>query len=180
MKRMTNIATLALAIILGSTAAQARDIRPYAAFGVGSFDFNVNAYGLNDSGSTIGYFGILGADFNDYLGAELRIGTTAFAPVFGLDYSFPAFFSLLGKFRVPVADGLRLYALAGFTSADLWTSGGFSNSETGLSFGGGANYTLDDQYSVSAEWMRYWNSVSPAPAVDVTVDEIAMTVDYHF
>lgn len=180
MKRMISIVTLAFAIVLGATTAQANDIKPYAGFSVGSFDFNVNAYGLSDSGSGVGYFGMLGADFNKYLGAELRIGTATLAPVFGLNYSLPAFFSLLGKVQVPVADGFRLYALAGFTSADLWTSGGFSNTETGLSFGAGASYSLDDQYSVRAEWVRYWNDVSPAPSVNVTVDGLAVSVVYHF
>lgn len=180
MKRMIKIAGMALAIVMGASAAQAQGIRPYVGFGVGSFGFDVNVAGLNDSGSALGYFGIFGADFTDNLGGEIRIGATDNASLFGLNYDLNNFISLLGKFQAPVAYNMDLYGLLGLTSATLTTSGGVNNTQTGLSFGAGIDYSLDGQVSARAEWVRYWNSVSLNNAVDATVDGFSAMVDYHF
>lgn len=181
MKRMISMATLALAIVLGATAAQAWEFKPYAGVGMGSFDISLDQGGVHSSGSSLATYGIFGADFNDYLGAEVRAGGTGllwlFRPSSNFDIGF--YISLLGKLQVPVTEHLRAYALAGITSANLWTSG-LTGYRTGLSFGGGANYAFNDHYSLSAEWMRYWSHVSLSPSTDATFDGLSMALDYHF
>lgn len=183
MKQMMKAAGLALAIALGASVTQAQDIKPYAGIGVGGFDFRVSVLGANDSGSSAGYFGILGADIGDYFGVEFRGGVTSKAQVFGLNYKLNNFFSYFAKLQLPSDDGqIKLYGLLGGTTAKLTTSGGYSSgAKTGFSYGAGVDYKFNDKLSIAGEWVRYWHTVTLIKGVgEATVSGLSATLDYHF
>lgn len=186
MKQIIKIAGLALAIAFGGFSVQAQEFefKPYVGIGVGSFDIDVSVpvLGLSDNGSGVGYYGIFGADFHEYLGAELRVGSTGDATVLGLDYKLDYFFSYLLKLQFPATSDFRLYALLGGTTANITTSGGLDESQTGLSYGGGVEFNINDQISIGAEWVRYWSDVDilPGGLATATVDSISGTIKYRF
>jgi len=169
MKRMIKIAGLALAIAFSTATAQAQDIKPYAGVGLGYFAFDVGlGYGTM---STIGYFGQIGADFGDYFGAELRAGATQEADKtvggINLKLKLSSFISYLGKLQYPVSDQLKIYALAGGTTAKATATASVpslaasaSTTTTAGSFGGGVSFNANDNIRVGAEWMRYASDTS--------------------
>jgi len=182
MKKIMTITGLLFALLFGFSTANANEIRPYAGVGVGVFNFDINAFGINDSGNGTGFFGILGADFTENIGAELRVGATGNAGVFATNYKMGSFFSYLVKGQFPVTDDLRIYGLLGGTTANLKTTTGGDWTKTGFSFGAGAQFRINDQFSVSGEYMRYWHAVTfePLAAADATVDGLSATFDFHF
>lgn len=174
------LAALAIAIGFGTVSAQAGETQPYAGVSLGGFNIESKITGVVDSGSTTGYYVFLGADINDYLAAELRLGATGNAAVWGLNYKLSSFVSYLAKGQFPVSSDLRVYGLLGGTTANLKTSGGADVTKTGLTFGGGAEFNINEQLSVGAEWVRYWSNVTVSPSVDVSASGLSATLKYNF
>jgi len=192
------------AMIAMGSVAQAQDFRPYAGIGIGAFGLEYKDSAISQKKITFGAFGKFGVDINDYFGAELRIGGTssgkktygagildARAGTFKTSMNY--FVSYLAKVQYPVMDNLRLYAMLGGTTGKFKATNGAdivsaSKSKTGLSYGVGMDYGLNDQLSVGTEWMQYWTNVKmgnaflPAPG---TANKVKLwgavgTVSYHF
>jgi len=188
MKNMLRTAVLAVALIFASAPALAQDFefKPYVGVGLGGFNIELDALGLlSDSDTAFGGYGLVGADFNDYLGAELRVGTTANATLFGaVDVGVDYFISYLAKVQYPATPELRVYGLIGGTTAKATTSVvGFpdeSYTETGVSFGAGLDYRIMDQVIIGAEWVRYWHNVEVEPGLEAIVDGFSGLVKYEF
>ena len=181
---------IGLAALLTTFAAPARAVDWYAGGGAGGFGFDVTIAGFgNDSGFGPGGFAVLGGDINDYLGAELRFGTTDNVPVFGLDYKWDAFLSLMAKvqFNIVSPNGPRVYGLVGGTSANIRTTAGLNEIETGLSYGAGIEYQLTpDPWAgaayevwIGAEYVRYWDNVPIIGVAGITVDAAALTLKWY-
>ena len=75
MKKIITAAMFALLAL--PSVASAADIKPYTGIGIGAFglEFSENAGSINKT--VFGGYGKVGVDIGDYLGAELRIGSTA-------------------------------------------------------------------------------------------------------
>jgi len=155
------------------------DVHPY--LGAGSGAFSVDAGFGSDT--VFGGFGTIGANLNDYLAVEARVGASTDSTMTllgsvnatsGVDW----FVSYLAKPQYPVTGDLNIFGLAGATTMKTTFSavgpgGSFSVSHTGttFSFGGGAEYQLLDNVYVGAEWVQYANDADvnavPFPGLDV-------------
>ncbi len=166
MKKIIVAATLALLTL--PTLASATDIKPYAGIGLGGFGLEYTDTTGSINKTAFGGYANFGADFSDYFGAELRIGATGSVSkalsTTTLTLKVPSFFSYLAKVQFPATPDFKLYGLVGGTTAGFkgTNTRGFNSTETktGLSYGAGADYTVQDQLSIGAEWVQYWNKVN--------------------
>ena len=158
---------------------------PYLGVGVGVFNLDAG-FG---SANAAGFFVDGGADFNQYLGAELRLGTTdkASVSVVGIptDNSIDYFFSYFAKPRFPVNDQLDVYALLGGTILKTKFSslgGSVTNTSTDFSYGAGIQYKATDQLKVGAEWVRYAKDANVNSLTFPGLDAygISATLNYAF
>jgi len=160
------IAALFIFILSFSVPAQSQDFHLYDGVGLGVVMFDLGpGIGTKDA---FGGFGQVGIDYGDYIGAELRMGSTSNVSftylglngTAGIDY----FVSYLGKIQIPVSKQLRIYGLAGGTTARASVSisipgsifsASASSTSTEFSAGGGIDVTVRDQWHLGAEYMRY-------------------------
>ena len=160
--------------MVNAQAADNDGFKPYAGVGIGMFglEFTNNSGTANFNQTVFGGYGKAGADIGDYFGLELRVGATAkgsetkttATSTFKVNYLI----SYLAKAQYPVSPEFKVYALFGGTTAQLKStdSTGFNDkpSKTGLSYGVGAEYRMQDSLSVGAEWMQYWTNIKLDPA----------------
>lgn len=202
MKYVLRLCVLAAAMVLAipgpARAANMDDgvssigINPYIGLGVGIYDLKFHQGGFNQDNNVFGGFAKLGADFNDYLGAELRVGLTepgkTTYPGSSVTLRADYLFSYLVKLQFPVTQEFHIYGLAGGTTGKITlkdTSGAIAPSSanktaTGASFGGGLEYRVDDFMDVGIEYMRYWNATkvnkTGFPAGNMNVDSYTATL----
>jgi len=165
------------------------DIRPYAGIGIGAFGLELkdNA-GLAIKKTTFGGFGKFGVDIGDYLGAEVRIGSSSSGTQGNVKLSDSYFISYLAKFQFPASIDFKPYALIGATTAKFQkTTAGVqsSKSKTGFSYGFGAEYYLQDNFSLGGEWVQYWSNVKLGTMGTSTGNKAKLwsattTLAYHF
>lgn len=193
-------------MVLPGVNAQARDLQPYLGVGLGAFglevkDNSIPGVAFSQKNTVFGGFLKGGVDINDYIGAELRVGTTAQgskayaanalmpgSPAFTYSMKAQYFISYLAKLQYPVSPEFRLYAMLGGTTARLknnisvpgLTTVPGAVTKTGFSFGAGGDYAIDDQFSLGAEWMQYLTNVTVAPNVKVKAWGAVVTGTAHF
>jgi len=175
---------LALCFLGSATTAAAAELKPYLGLGVGSFNVKYSERtplgNLDMSGETWGAFLKGGVQYGDYVGMELRAGTTGnvsslFPPntignAAPLDLKIGSEYQLsyLFKPQYPVKERLSVYALLGGTMAKFLTksSGGVQQSastwKTGFTYGLGLEYQFRLNGSLAIEWVQYWTDVDMA------------------
>ena len=126
MKNMMRVSMLIAALCLAWPGqAKAADIgdlslHPYMGVGLGLYHLKFSQPGFSQSNNVFGGYLQLGSDFNDYLGAELRIGTTAKGSNTytggTVDLTSDYMFSYLLKLQYPTTPELRIYGLIGGTT----------------------------------------------------------------
>jgi opacity protein-like surface antigen len=104
----------------------------------------------------LGITGVLGYDFMDYLGAELR----ASMAVDGDDDGSEAMtqYGLYLKPNYDVTDALNLYALLGYSAvnmSDCGTSADLDEMNSGFSYGAGLDYGVTENISVFTDIVNY-------------------------
>lgn len=168
-------------------------IKTYIGMGLGVYDLRFSAAGLNQSNNVFGGMVRLGADFNDYLGAELRVGGSdqkaqVYYSIGNVNYGFKQranyLFSYLLKLQYPVTQEFRVYGLVGGTTGEVSFQGAQQYAgkvATGTSYGAGFDYSVDDFMSVGLEYMSYWNGVSVnklagVPPAEENVDSYMATL----
>ncbi|HXH72284.1 MAG TPA: porin family protein [Mariprofundaceae bacterium] len=169
MKSMVRTMGLAAALAFAAVPAQAQDLGWYAGGGLGMFTLDSGV----GSDTVLGGYASLGADVNENVGAELRLGKTGTGstPAFGfnVNYGIDYFLSAFGKVQFPVTGDLNLYGLLGFTYAKASASvsspvllAGVRNSgtNTSFSFGLGGDYRFTDNLRAGLEWVAYASDVS--------------------
>jgi len=163
------------------------DFRPYAGGGFGAFGLELKSTTVNQKNTVFGGYGKVGLDVGDYLGAELRFGSTGSGTTGNIKLSDSYFISYLAKFQFPVTADLRPYAMIGGTTATFkMTNAGVesSKSKTGFSYGFGADYYLQDKLSVGGEWVQYWTNVKLGTTFGTNSEAkiwgAAVTAVYHF
>jgi len=163
------------------------DFRPYMGGGFGAFGLELKSTTINQKNTVFGGFGKVGLDIGDYLGAELRFGSTSSGTTGNIKLSDSYFISYLGKLQFPVTVDFKPYAMLGGTTAKFkMTNAGVESSKTktGFSYGFGADYYLQDTLSVGGEWMQYWTNVKLGTAFGTASEAkiwgAAATVAYHF
>ena len=193
----------AVAVLLfGTTAVQAQDVKPYAGVGAGFFGLEYKEPGFSQKNTVFGGFVKIGADINQYLAAEVRLGGTTegtqsypagtLGGVIPFDFSLSGdyIFSYLLKPQFPVTGDFRIYGLLGGTTAKLSrklnvTVAGVtlindSATNTGLSYGLGADYLLSNQMSVGVEWVQYWTNVDVGAQMSAKIWGVVGMLSYHF
>lgn len=201
MKRFV-VAAMTMLCIGAAGAAQARDVKPYAGAGLGFFGLEYKEPGFNQKNTVFGGFIKVGADINEYLGAEVRLGGTTegtqsypagtLGGVIPFDFSLSGdyIFSYLLKLQFPVTGDFRIYGLAGGTTAKLSrklnvpvagvTLINDSATNTGISYGVGADYLLSNQLSAGVEWVQYWTNVDVGAQMSAKIWGVVGTLSYHF
>jgi len=200
MKRYILIA--AALLFASSSVVQAQEIKPYVGIGLGGFGLEYKEPGVTQKNTILGGFAKIGLDFNEYIGAELRVGLTGkgsqtypAAMILGaaaattVDQSLSSFVSYLLKLQYPVASDMRIYGMLGATSAkykqaynpgNLVIGAGQSTNKTGFSYGVGGEYFVTDQVSAGFEWMQYWTDVDLGPVSSARVWGATGSLNYHF
>lgn len=148
MKRLTftaSIAALLAAGALASTAQAQQLLYPQMYVGGDAMFWQLNPKRGSDRDS-VGLRLRGGAQFNDYIALEGHLGGGGSDGGVELD-------SLVGAYAkgiLPVANEVRLYALVGATEVDFDV-----DTESGFSYGAGAEFDLTPQLAVGADYMRY-------------------------
>ncbi len=180
------------------------DIKPYAGIGIGAFGLEGKGTGFSQKNTVFGGYGKIGADIGDYLGVEVRVGTTssgtqsypAGSPLgnpipIDIKMSSDYFISYLAKFQYPVTVNFKPYVMLGGTTAKIKETVSLpglslsqSATKTGFTYGFGANYYVAKNLSVGGEWMQYWTNVKLGSIFGSNVEAkmwgATATVAYHF
>jgi len=127
----------------------------YSGIGLGLFQLDAGV----GKKSTFGTFLQLGNDFMPYLGAEIRVGTTAKATKNNEKMQMEWLVAHYLKPKFDVSDDFVLYGLAGFavnhTSLQVSTANKLKKTNISLSYGIGAQASIGDHFRLGAEWVRY-------------------------
>lgn len=121
-----------------------------------------------DQGSSADSVGLRlngGMKFNDYFAAEAHLGSGGSDGSIELDYLVGAY----AKGILPVSPEFRVYGLAGFTEVDF-----DADSESGFSYGAGAEFDVAPNLAVGADYMRYLDKS------DYDFDAASVGVRYRF
>ncbi len=186
MKLSVRSAAFLMMLMIGVAPAKAQDLgfKPYVGGGLGGFELN---YG-NGKDFVFGGYGALGAELNDYLALELRVGSagsktkadTGTALTGQVKKQVDWFVSYLAKPQIEVADGLKIYGLLGASTlkSKITPNGASarSNTSTSFSFGAGAEYSFQDQFTIGGEWLRY-SSQKDTAAIGATSGYNGMDVN---
>lgn len=191
MKNTIKLAGLALALAFGVSTAQAGEIKPYVGVGVGLFETDLG-FGLK-SKSAVGYYIHGGADFNDYIGAQLRIGSVSSKTInaaTAAKFKTNFFVSELAKFQYPVTSDAKVFALLGATtykgSISGPTTSNSSTTKTTFSYGAGFSYTVEDTIDIGFEYMAYSPKTKATQTggvvttTDIKLTSIAINGSYKF
>lgn len=186
-------------LLIPAGYAQAQQPNSYLGAGLGVFGLTESGTGISQHSSVFGGFVKGGLELNNWLGIELRIGSTVKGvqdnTAGTLGYAAPSttsiqaesLMSYLIKLRAPLASTFRPYAMLGATTArfkstvlvsGLHTS--VVNTVTGLSYGIGGDYAIDGQLSASAEWMQYWNGVTTTPNTKARIWGAVAALNVYF
>lgn len=201
MKRFAKAVAVMLFVGIAESAP-AQDIQPYVGVGAGFFGLEYKEPGFSQKNTVFGGFVKVGADINEYVAAEVRLGgtmdgTQAYAAgtmgavtPFELTLAGDFIFSYLLKLQFPVAGDFRVYGLAGGTTAKLSrklnvptvgvTLINDSATNTGVSYGLGADYFISDRLSASVEWVQYWTNVDVGAQMSAKMWSAVGMVSYHF
>jgi len=194
---------MAIGLMAFALPAQADDIQPYAGVGLGGVLIDA---GLGSENAFSGY-GILGMDLHENYGVELRFGTTGktanslliprnilgqrelpitiLVPTYAR-VSVDWFFSYLAKLQYPVNDAFRIYGVVGGTT--MKTKFAFLTTTVGatfntLSYGGGFDYGLGNQWRVGVDATIYANKANTTPGTNfagLDVWGVNGTIKYEF
>lgn len=140
---------LAASIISASCAASAADM--YAGGGVAVLDA--------DEVTLNAVYGRFGAFFNENISAEARLGLGVGDDSWlGAKVELDNFYGAYLRGGIPAGEVFYPYAILGFTKGKISVSGGgFSDSESDsdLSYGVGADFSVSETLKINAEYMSY-------------------------
>ncbi|MFP4263396.1 MAG: porin family protein [Halomonas sp.] len=147
MKTLTLTALTSALLAAGITAAQAQQ-PPYPQGYVGgdAMFWELDPDGPGGSRDSVGLRVNGGLKFNDYFAVEGHLGGGGSDGGAELD----SLVGLYGKGILPVSRDFRLYGLAGMTDVDF-----DADSESGFSYGAGAEYDVAPNLSLGADFVRY-------------------------
>jgi len=155
MKKLLSVTALMLS---GSVVAQTG----YVGGGLALVDYS--EAGISDSASLTAIYGRLGTTFNESFSGEIRAGlgigsdTISGGCCGDFDVEVNRLFGVYVKGGVPVSDAFFPYVVLGYTRGKVdYSRQGFSFSETesDVSFGVGADFSISDTITASVEYMNY-------------------------
>lgn len=168
-----------IGLFVAALPARADDIQPYAGVGLGGVLIDA---GLGSKDAFSGY-GILGADLSENYGVELRFGAAGKtsgsvivpqgrveqAPLLvptPANISLDWFFSYLLKLQYPLNDAFRIYGVVGGTAMKAKFAFATTTQRAtfnALSYGGGFDYNLGNQWVIGVDATVYANKANTSP-----------------
>lgn len=137
---------LAASIISASCAASAADM--YAGGGVAVLDA--------DEVTLNAVYGRFGAFFNENISAEARLGLGVGDDSIGdVKIELDNFYGAYVRGGIPAGEVFYPYAILGYTKGKLSSSEGDSRSDSDLSYGVGADFSVSETLKINAEYMSY-------------------------
>ncbi len=141
-----------LAILLGLLGqAQAVEMEPYVGGGIGAYLMTNNRGG----DTVFGGYALVGMQFTDLLGAEVRLGGSANANNASSTYGIDWYTAYLLRGTIELGQGLSVYGLLGAatlaTFEQLRGAAKQKNTSTVFSGGGGIAYDYTDTIHASVE-----------------------------
>ncbi|MEE2733229.1 MAG: porin family protein [Pseudomonadota bacterium] len=121
---------------------------------------------ISEEASLTGITGRLGSMMNDNIGGEVRVSLgvgddSVGSGIFETDVELNSMIGGYLRAGAPVGSGFFPYAVLGFTRTELEYSndyfGSDSESETDVSWGFGADLSLDRKMSLNVEYMNYYD-----------------------
>jgi len=165
----------------------------YFGLGLGTSGVDYSQPGLNMNFDGAMLIIKLGYDFNEYFGAEVRLGGTGEdkQPLGATTVEMGAgFLSAFIKPQYPISRDFRVYGLVGatnatFTREQITTTGVIlldsEISKTGFSYGVGAEYDLGDRWSLGGEWVQYWSDVELIrPGIKASIWGAVANINFYF
>lgn len=107
-----------------------------------------------------------GVAFNDYFALEGHVGSGGSDGPLDLDYLAGGY----AKGMLPITPRFKIYGLLGATEVEF----DGADSESDVSYGGGASYALMPNLSLDADYMRYLDDS------DYDFDAVSLGASYHF
>ncbi|MDX8405328.1 MAG: porin family protein [Mariprofundus sp.] len=169
---MKSIMMTILAILAMSGVARAQEVTVYTGVGMGAFGLEYADPTMKIKSTVAGGYVKLGVNLDDYVGFEVRLGTTGNGSktpgATTVKQSMSRFVSYLAKLQLPLTDDFRLYMMLGGTSGTYkqkyspslpGIGASQSLTKSGFSYGVGGELNLGDHLSVGTEWMQYWTNV---------------------
>ncbi|MBB3141300.1 porin family protein [Halomonas organivorans] len=108
-----------------------------------------------------------GLAFNDYFALEGHVGTGGSDGPVDLNYLAGGY----AKGMLPITQRFKIYGLLGATEVDF---DGSEDSESDVSYGGGASYAFTPNLSMDADFVRYLDESN------YNFDAISLGATYHF
>ena len=170
MKRLA-IPVAAAAWLLAATAVQAQGgpmmYQPSPYLGADAMFWELDPEGRGGDFDSTGLRLRAGVAFNDYFALEGHLGSGGSDGPVDLDYLAGGY----AKGMLPVTPQLRIFGLLGATEVEF---DGRDDSESDLSYGGGASYAVMPNLSVDADYMRYLEESR------FDFDAVSVGATYHF
>lgn len=154
MKKIS-LALLVSSSLLAPLSAVA--VQPGFYFGGGYTDASVDFDGLSNDADLGLLFVRGGYQFNEYAALEARLGTgVEDDKIYGVKVEAEDVYGGYLKLGTPTQVGLYPYVLLGFTHAEL-KANGYSDSDTDMSYGVGADYWFNPSVSAGLEYARLYD-----------------------
>lgn len=155
--------------VIASPKAVVVPVKKASPWYVGAGLMAARAKASNCEDITYGFMAKVGYDFSDYVGVEVRGARTNWDYEGGKIKHLGAFL----KPQYPVSDELSLYGLAGYAKTSLGTKRNFSDS--GLAYGIGLDYKLNEEFSLFSDYERLLND-----AGIYDLDSLTLGISYKF
>lgn len=149
------------AVLAATTLPAAHAADKYIGGGLAFIEYTEQ--GISEDLSLNALYGKFGAQFNEYFAGELRLGfgigdDSVNVGRISVDAEITNFVGAYLKAGAPVSDVFYPYAVIGFTRGELEATAlgvTTSDSESDLSFGVGADFSVSETVTLSAEYMNY-------------------------
>ncbi|MCK2183779.1 porin family protein [Halomonas getboli] len=166
----TLLIPVAAACLVAATSAQAQSgpmtYQPSPYVGADALFWELDPDGRADDRDSTGLRLRAGVAFNDYFALEGQFGTGGSDGHLDLDYLAGGY----AKGMLPITPRFKLYGLLGATEVEF----DGADSESDVSYGGGASYALMPNLSLDADYMRYLDKSH------YDFDAISLGATYHF
>jgi opacity protein-like surface antigen len=152
------------AFALCGTAAQAETQTGYFGGNIAFLEYSEDL--ISDDASLTAIYGRVGMNLNANFSGEIRVGVGLgddSVDVLGteVDVELDKMFGVYLRGGIPVAEGVFPYAIIGYTNGEVTASasgfGSESESESDVSFGVGIDFALNDELTLNAEYMSYFD-----------------------
>ncbi len=168
-----NVKTILLssAFIISAACGKVSAAENYFGGGLALVDYSES--GLSEDASLAAVFGKFGKKFSENISGEVRFGIGLVDDSVGdirselfsidlplLEIELENYYGLYIKSGISVIEGFYPYAILGYTRGKLKISAfdeSTSVSESGTSFGLGADFTISENLDVSIEYMNYFD-----------------------